>query len=131
LDNQTDNWIAYDDECPFCAAYVKRARLQESIGHVHLYDIRKNKDISTLLSDKGFDLDQGMVFYFNGEYFHGADCVNRVAMLTSPVGLFNKVNGFIFKHPLLSRVLYPVLRTCRNTVLFLLGKKKINNLKNT
>ena len=51
MDNQTDNWIAYDDDCPFCTAYVERARLQESVGHVHLYDVRQNEEILTLLSD--------------------------------------------------------------------------------
>lgn len=66
-----------------------------------------------------------MVLKLGGRYYHGADCIHALALLSSSSGLFNRINAKVFRSPQLSRVLYPVLRAGRNTVLRLLGRTKI------
>ena len=77
------------------------------------------------LRSAGYDLDEGMVLKYGGRTYHGADCIMMLAMLSTPVGPFNRVNAAIFRSPTASRLLYPVLRTGRNAVLRLLGRTRI------
>ena len=35
-----DVWLVYDGECPICHACCIRARIQESVGRLHLVDAR-------------------------------------------------------------------------------------------
>jgi len=122
MTKQIDNWIIYDGECPFCSRYVKLMRLEETIGDIRLIDARKNPPELNLLKEKNLDINSGMAIFFNGQLYFGADCINRLALLSSPIGLVNKLNYYIFKTPLISRILYPVLRIGRNIVIHLLGK---------
>jgi predicted DCC family thiol-disulfide oxidoreductase YuxK len=122
MTKQIDNWIIYDGECPFCSRYVKLIRLEQTIGNIRLIDARKNPPELNLLKEKNLDINSGMAIFFNGQLYFGADCINRLALLSSPIGLVNKLNYYIFKTPLISRILYPVLRIGRNIVIHLLGK---------
>jgi hypothetical protein len=67
-----------------------------------------------------------MVLIYGGHFYHGADCIHMLALLSSPSGLFNRVNSAIFRSPGLAKVLYPALRLGRNTLLLLLGKKRLH-----
>ena len=71
------------------------------------------------------DLDEGMVLMLDGQIYHGADCINRLALLSSNAGLFNRFNRIMFRSETLSRVMYPVLRAGRNTTLRLMGRRAI------
>ena len=122
MTKQIDNWIIYDGECPFCSRYVKLMRLEETIGDIRLIDARKNPPEINLLKEKNLDINSGMAIFFNDQLYFGADCINRLALLSSPIGLVNKLNYYTFKTPLISRILYPVLRISRNIVIHLLGK---------
>jgi len=122
MTKQIDNWIIYDGECPFCSRYVKLMRLEETIGDIRLIDARKNPPELNLLKEKNLDINSGMAIFFNDQLYFGADCINRLALLSSPIGLVNKLNYYTFKTPLISRILYPVLRISRNIVIHLLGK---------
>jgi predicted DCC family thiol-disulfide oxidoreductase YuxK len=120
--------IVYDGDCPFCSRYVALVRLREAIGPVTLLNAREGGPIVSNLQQRGFDLNEGMVLILDGQIFHGADCINRLALLSTPSTLFNRVNQFIFRSKIASAVLYPVLRAGRNTVLQMLGRKKIAHL---
>ena len=122
MTKQIDNWIIYDGECPFCSRYVKLIRLEQTIGNIRLIDARKNPPEINLLKEKNLDINSGMAIFFNDQLYFGADCINRLALLSSPIGLVNKLNYYTFKTPLISRILYPVLRISRNIVIHLLGK---------
>ena len=122
MTKQIDNWIIYDGECPFCSRYVKLMRLEETIGDIRLIDARKNPPELNLLKEKNLDINRGMAIFLNEQLYFGADCINRLALLSSPIGLVNKLNYYIFKTPLISRMLYPALRIGRNIVIHLLGK---------
>ena len=118
-----DNWLVYDGDCPFCSAYVHMLRLREAIGAVRLIDAREGGPEVARVIEKGMDLDSGMVLCHEGKLYHGADCVHRIALLTTPNRAFNRLNAWVFRHEWLSRLLYPVLRFGRACALRLLGRK--------
>ena len=118
-------WIVYDGQCPFCSRYVQLLRLRESLGAVRLIDARKGGPIVEELQRAGVDLDEGMVLKLDDRLYHGHDCIHILALLSTPSGLFNRINAAVFRSPLTARMLYPVLRAGRNAVLRLLGRGKI------
>ncbi len=77
----------------------------------------------------GLDIDQGMVVKLNDRIYYGPDAIHVLALLSSRSGFFNRLNYWMFRSRHVSRVLYPVLRNCRNLLLKLLRKTKINNLE--
>jgi predicted DCC family thiol-disulfide oxidoreductase YuxK len=120
-----DAVLVYDGECPFCSAYVRYVRLRESVGGVKLVDARQGGPIVDEVRGRGYDLDEGMVLRLGDRFYHGAECIHVLALLSSPSGAFNRLNGLIFRSAPLSRILYPVLRFGRNSVLRLLGRTKL------
>ncbi len=119
-------WLIYDGECPFCSSYVKFVRLQESIGQLNLVDARQGGELVDSIRKNGLDLNEGMVLKHRERLYHGSDCINILALMSTRSGLFNKLNAAIFRNATASRVIYPVLRAVRNVVLRLLGRKKIS-----
>jgi predicted DCC family thiol-disulfide oxidoreductase YuxK len=123
---EAETWIVYDGQCPFCSRYVQLVRLRESLGRVQLVDARKGGPEVDEVRQAGLDLDEGMVLKLDGRLYHGADCIHMVALLSTPSSWFNRVNAAMFRSRTASRLLYPVLRTGRNTVLRMLGRSKLN-----
>jgi len=118
--------IVYDGECPFCTRYVAMLRLKAAFGNVRLVDARSGDPAVQRILDAGLDLDEGMALIQGAQIYHGDDCIHRLALMSTPSTLFNKLNGAIFKSPTASRILYPFLRCGRNTALMLLGRRKIS-----
>ena len=118
-------WLVYDGQCPFCSRYVCYLRLRETIGKLHLVNAREGGPLVDEMVRAGLDLDEGMVLKMGGRYYHGADCIHALALLSSGSDAFNRINALIFRSPALARVLYPVLRAGRNAVLRGLGRTKI------
>ncbi|MGH8479348.1 MAG: DCC1-like thiol-disulfide oxidoreductase family protein [Gammaproteobacteria bacterium] len=118
-------WLVYDGECPFCSTYVRYLRLRDAIGPVHLVNAREGGALVEELRRAKLDLDEGMVLKLGGRYYHGADCIHVLACLSSPATPFNRISALIFKSPLVSRWLYPVLRAGRNLALRILRRTKI------
>ena len=80
------------------------------------------------ISSQGLDIDQGMVLKLGDNLYYGSDAIYMLSLLSSRSGLFNRLNYHLFKSASVARCLYPLLRACRNVLLKLLGKRKINNL---
>jgi hypothetical protein len=66
-----------------------------------------------------------MVLKLNGRYYHGADCIHALALLTTQAGWFNRLNSLAFRSPAFSRFAYPILRAGRNLTLKLLGRSRL------
>lgn len=123
----TDNWILYDGDCPFCRSYVSFMRLREAAGPIRLIDARLDTPERRLVQQQGLDLDEGMVLYYAGAYFHGAACLNRLALMSTGSGMVNSLCAALFRAEGRARNFYPWLRRGRNLVLRLLRRKKIGN----
>ncbi|MEM7508190.1 MAG: DCC1-like thiol-disulfide oxidoreductase family protein [Pseudomonadota bacterium] len=120
-------YIVYDGDCPFCSRYVRMIRLREAIGNVELIDARSGDPRVQALMDRGYDLDEGMALVDGERIYWGDDCINRLALMSTASGAFNRMNALIFRSATASRLLYPVLKAGRRGVLTLLGRKKIRD----
>jgi len=119
------NWLLYDGECPFCSRYVRHVRLREAVGQITLANAREHAALVEEVQRLGFSVDSGMVLKLDGNYYHGADCIHALALLTTSSGWFNRLNSLVFRSRTVSKVLYPVLRTGRNLTLRLLGRTRL------
>ena len=117
--------IIYDGECIFCQHYVRFLRLRETVGPVELIDARSGDERVKQYARAGYDLNEGMLFVLDGRVYHGSDAVHVLATLSSPATAFNKVNSWLFRAPLVSRLVYPVLKLGRRATLFVRGRRLI------
>lgn len=117
--------LVYDGDCPFCSRYIQLLKLRKSVGTVELINARSQNSLAAGLHAAGFDLNEGMVAKYGDRIYHGADCIQLLALLSTNSGAFNRLNGVIFRSTILARILYPILRFGRNATLRLLGRAKI------
>ena len=120
--------LVYDRECPACNAYCQIVQIRKSVGELKIVDARENSDVLNEITARGLDIDQGIVLKMGDQLYYGSDAINALALIGSRSGIFNRLNYWIFKSKTISKILYPVLRSCRNLLLKILGKSKINNL---
>ena len=121
----SDNYLIYDGECPFCSNFVQMARLRETVGSLRLINARENGAEVQRATEMGYVIDQGMLLSLDGHFYYGADCLNRLALLSSRSNLFNRLVHISFRNPTIAKVTYPVLRSCRNLVIRLLGVSRL------
>ena len=117
--------IVYDGECPFCAAYVRMARLSDAAGTVTMVDARGDHPVTAEAWAAGLDLHQGMVVKLDGQMHHGAQGLVVLNALTTRSGIFNRIMRVAFASPARARLLYPPLVLGRRIVLWLLRKKPL------
>ena len=118
-----DAYLIYDGECPFCSRYVRLARLQKTLGGFRLIDARQGGPEVENARARGLVMDEGFLLHLDGKFYHGAECIHRLALMSSSSDIFNKLNYAVFRSERRSRILYPLLRTGRNAVLRLLGRQ--------
>ena len=126
VSRMNDTLIVYDGACPFCGRYARLSRLREAVGPVTLIDACQGGPVVKAVQAAGYNLDEGMVLKYAGRIYHGADCLNTIALLSSRSGLANRTMSALFSHPTLARVSYSALRAMRNLALRLLGHRQIN-----
>lgn len=117
--------VIYDGDCPFCSRYVSHVRLRDVVEKLEYVNARDGGAIVAAAEQRGFDLNDGMLVVMDGVYHHGADAVQVLAMLSSPISVFSRINARMFRSRTVSRLLYPVLRFGRNANLRLLGRPKL------
>ena len=122
-------WLVYDGECPVCRTYCSYIRIRQATGQLHLVDARQPGALMDEITAAGLDIDQGMVLKMSGQLYYGADAIHMLTLLSSPSGLFNRFNYYLFSTRLGSRILYPLGKALRNMVLKVLGIHYIDNLK--
>jgi predicted DCC family thiol-disulfide oxidoreductase YuxK len=118
-------YVVYDGECPFCSSYVKLLRLREAVGPVVLLNAREDHPVVRRVEEHGVVLDQEMALVMGDQIYAGGDCINRLALMSTGSGFFNRLNAALFSSPKFSKFAYPILRTGRNLVLKVLGRKQI------
>jgi predicted DCC family thiol-disulfide oxidoreductase YuxK len=128
MDKATDIQVVYDKQCPVCNYYCNKVEVQESTGPLSRIDARYPGPLIDEITSAGLDIDEGMVLKVGDELFYGSEALHELALLSSRKGVFNRLTYAIFRSRTASRVLYPVLKTCRNLLLKILRRSRINNL---
>ena len=105
---------------------MSHVRLRDVVQEVRYIDARDGGPIVAEAVQKGFDLNDGMVVIIDGTYYHGADALQVLADLTSPVDAFNHLNARLLTFRTLSHIAYPFLRLGRNVTLRFLGRPKLD-----
>ena len=116
--------IVYDGDCPLCKTYLRMLRLR-ALGEVELIDARQDHPLVERLMASGVDLDEGMAVEIGDQRYLGDQAIHRLALMTSPSTTFNRLNHWILRSRTRSRLLYPILRTGRRILLFLLKRQSI------
>ena len=128
-DKQDDLALIFDRECPVCTAYSCSVGVDEGqaagVNRVNARDA--DHELVRQAKEAGLDLDDGMVVVHRGKLYHGADALNIMARLAPNRGIGNRLNKLLFGNPTIARLSSPVLRAGRNTLLRLLGRKKIKD----
>jgi predicted DCC family thiol-disulfide oxidoreductase YuxK len=120
--------LIYDNDCPVCRSYSQLVRIRRDIGALELINAREDSKALQQVTDMGLDIDQGMVLIIGDSYYYGSDAIHMLSLLSSRSGPFNRLHYYLFRSRHVAKWLYPLLRACRNLLLKLLGKTKINNL---
>lgn len=120
--------LVYDGECPFCDQYCRLVRIRRDLPPLRLVDAREDSAVMAEVTAGGMDIDQGMVLKLDHQLYYGADAIHALALISGRSGLFNRFNYWLFRSPRRAALVYPVLRSCRNLLLKLLRKTRINNL---
>lgn len=110
-------FVVYDGDCPFCSNFVKFQKLQQAVGKVTLVNARAHPDLVSIFAAADLPLDDGMALLVDGDTYYGAECLSRLAMLSSRNDLFNRVNAMLFRSRHVSSFVYPFLRFGRRVTL--------------
>ncbi len=124
-----DVWLVYDGECPVCKTYCKYIRIREAVGNLHLIDARQPGELMDEITRLGLDIDQGMVLIFKDAIYYGADAIHMLTLLSTPSGIFNRINYYVFSTKLGAKFFYPIGKAFRTLLLKLLGILYIENLR--
>lgn len=121
--------LVYDRECPACNMYCQVVKIRENVGDLRIVDAREDTDVLKEITAEGLDIDQGIVLKMGDQLYYGSDAIHALALIGSESGILNRINYWVFKSKTRALLLYPLLRSCRNLLLKVLGKTKINNLE--
>ncbi|RYY73150.1 MAG: DUF393 domain-containing protein [Gammaproteobacteria bacterium] len=127
--SQADVWLVYDGECPVCKTYCKYIRIREAVGNLRLVDARQPGVLMNEITAAGLDIDQGMVLKFKDVIYYGADAIHMLTLLSTPSGIFNRINYYVFSTKIGANIFYPLGKAFRTLLLKMLGIKYIENLK--
>ncbi len=130
LAGRTGIWFLYDGDCPMCRSVAQAVRIRKRYGSLHLVDARHAQDdpLYAEVTRRGLSLDEGMVIYADGRFFHGKDALTFVARFGDPINLTTIVSKGLFRLKAVAALLYPLLRATRNGLLRARGVDRINNL---
>lgn len=120
--------LVYDGDCPVCRNYTQHLSIKQAAGTFELLNARDNPPILKEINAMQLDMDEGFVLKIGDRFYHGADAIHTLAMLSTRAGFLNKMNYLVFRSKTLSRVLYPILKSGRSLLLMMLGKRKLDNL---
>lgn len=125
LDSASRMVIVYDGQCPFCTSYVRLMALKAAVGEVDLIDARTPGPVVRSLSERGYDLNEGMAAIYGGKIYHGSDAVVLISSMTEVRGRSGRIIAKLLGNPTRAKVLYPLLKAGRRLVLAALGRTKI------
>lgn len=129
LNEKKGVWFIYDGECPICKQAAKALRIKKTFGTLSTLDARAHTDdpLIDAINHKNLDLDEGMVIYVDGQFFHGKEALQFMAKYGEAHNIFMATLRSLFWSKILSRLMYPWMRATRN---YLLRRKKVKRIDN-
>lgn len=124
--SNNDIGLIYDRECPVCRYYADHVDV--ATGRLVGINAREQSEHLGRVTSAGLDIDKGMALMVGDTIYFGSDAVHELALRSSGKGVFNRTVAAIFRRRRLARTLYPVLVACRNLLLKILRRSRINNL---
>ena len=123
-------WFVYDGDCPVCTFAAQALKIKEIYGSLHLLNARERQDhpLFEEIDKRCLDLDEGMVIYCKGQFYHGEGALRFMARYGESKGLFNYFNKSLFWSKSLAKFIYPWMRGTRNLLLQLRKVPQIDNL---
>lgn len=121
--------LLYDRSCPVCELYCRGIDVDPQAGDLERIDAREPGELLKHVTATGLDIDEGMVVRVDDELYYGAEAIHQLAKLSSNEGLLNRFAAAVFRSRRRAEILYPFLKACRNLLLKLLGRTRINNLE--
>ena len=118
--------ILYDQQCPFCHVYIRYSRFRQQFPEAQIISAREDSDARRKAEARGHNINDGMVVIVGDQMFHGADAMNRLALITTNSSLFNRMTRAVIANKATARTLYPLFNTIRKIPLFALGRKQID-----
>lgn len=108
--------LIYDGECPFCTRYADYVAIKKRLPDLELLDARAQPDHAAVREAraKGLIIDEGMLLIDGEMVLHGAEAL---AALSAP--------GSMIASPKMAQRVYPFMRSGRNLILRMLGRKKM------
>lgn len=128
MNDNEDIQLLYDRECPVCDFYCQRIDVSPSVGNLVRVNARESSPLMDEITNAGLDIDAGMVLKSGDTIYHGSDAIHQLALLSSKKGLLNRLASSLFRHRRIATLLYPLLAVCRNLLLKVLRRSRINNL---
>ncbi len=121
-------WFVYDGECPLCNNAAHALRIKQEYGSIHLLDARTSNDpLIQEITERGLDLDEGMVIYAEGRFYHGKDALSFMAKHGASSNGFTAFCKSLFWSQTIASITYPWMRGTRN---WLLKRKKVGRIDN-
>jgi hypothetical protein len=117
--------LIVDSQCPVCSAYARNAAARDAKCQTNIRDARGSDPVVQEAMARGFNLDDGMVVFSAGKFYHGADAMHFMAKNGQASGAMRVLNAIFFSRRNLSQLLYPALRIGRNLLLKLRGVSSI------
>ena len=127
--NSAEILLVYDKQCPVCDAYCRMVRIREAAGTLRPVNARDESKVMDEITAKSLDTDQGMALKVGDVLYYGADAIHALSLMSSPSGVFNRFNYWLFRSARRSAILYPLFRWLRNLLLKVLRRTRINNLR--
>lgn len=123
-------WFVYDGDCPICTHAAQAIRIKQVFGELSTLNARETKDDPLIeeISRLGLDLDEGMVIYNNGRFYHGDGALKFMARYGASGNFFMFFLKSLFWSDTLSRLMYPWMRGIRNWLLRRRNVSRIDNL---
>ncbi len=117
--------VLYDGKCPLCQFGVKNFKLDETHGKLNIVDMRKASAVKAEAIARGFDLDRSVVIKSGDDFYEAGDAMHFMAMRADRSTWLGRQISCIFRSKTRSRLLYPILRTARLSLLWLRKIPKI------
>lgn len=114
-------YLIYDGDCILCRNSAQAVKIKKSVGNLQLINARESHPLAKEALEKGYDLNEGIVIHYHGQYYYGADALQLLALMGSDSDLFNRINVRLFKYKWISLMIYPIFKTIRNVILSLRG----------